>query len=105
MKFVGVPPDDPVELEKLIAKNFPLERAALKKLAIAKELELINLRAEVNRLREQAAAGDGKGPAAAPPSEHMTALNLGNLTGQDIAELYHQYTGKQVLVSAEAAQV
>ena len=32
-----------------------------------------------------------------------TELNFANLDGQSIAELYHQYTGKKVLVSQEAA--
>ncbi len=46
-------------------------------------------------------------PAAngdAPDPDATTSLNLLNLTGQDIADLYHKYTGKRVLVSSEAAQ-
>ena len=38
------------------------------------------------------------------PDPNLPAtLNAANLTGQDIAELYHQYTGLRVLVSQEAA--
>ena len=45
-------------------------------------------------------------PVAAPnvPNPNLeTELNFANLDGQSIAELYHQYTGKKVLVSQEAA--
>ncbi|MFP6865685.1 MAG: secretin N-terminal domain-containing protein, partial [Roseibacillus sp.] len=41
-------------------------------------------------------------PGAPDPNLPAT-LNAANLTGQDVAELYHQYTGKRVLVSQEAA--
>ena len=39
----------------------------------------------------------------APDPNLPTTLNAANFTGQDVAELYHQYTGKRVLVSQEAA--
>jgi type II secretion system protein D len=39
----------------------------------------------------------------APDPNLPATLNAANLTGQDIAELYHQYTGLRVLVSQEAA--
>ena len=48
----------------------------------------------------------GGAPVAAPngPNPNLqTELNFANLDGQSIAELYHQYTGKKVLVSQEAA--
>ena len=48
----------------------------------------------------------GDAPVAAPngPNPNLqTELNFANLDGQSIAELYHQYTGKKVLVSQEAA--
>lgn len=43
------------------------------------------------------------GAINAPDPNLPATLNAANLTGQDVAELYHQYTGKRVLVSAEAA--
>ncbi len=40
----------------------------------------------------------------APDPNTPTTLNAANLTGQDVADLYFQYTGKRVLVSQEASQ-
>ncbi|NIP92227.1 MAG: hypothetical protein GWO24_01630, partial [Akkermansiaceae bacterium] len=37
------------------------------------------------------------------PNTPGAALNAANLTGQDVADLYFQYTGKRVLVSQEAS--
>ncbi len=48
----------------------------------------------------------GRAPVAAPnaPDPNLPAqLNAANLNGQDIADLYHTYTGKKVLVSQEAS--
>ncbi|NRB27386.1 MAG: hypothetical protein HRU37_06855, partial [Roseibacillus sp.] len=39
----------------------------------------------------------------APDPNLPAQLNAANLNGQDIAELYHTYTGKKVLVSQEAS--
>ena len=48
----------------------------------------------------------GRAPVAAPnaPDPNLPAqLNAANLNGQDIADLYHTYTGRKVLVSQEAS--
>ncbi|MDP7107582.1 MAG: hypothetical protein QGH41_10915, partial [Roseibacillus sp.] len=39
----------------------------------------------------------------APDPNLPAQLNAANLNGQDIADLYHTYTGKKVLVSQEAS--
>lgn len=113
----GELPADPAELRKVITASLPDDPKVLKELVADQSQQLKQLRAQITRMQERMRGGGGAAmrreprpvrpqpkPANAPDPSSPTTLNAANLTGQEIAELYHQFTGKRVLVSEAAAR-